>query len=251
MVKLTRTSAPEELDLPLIALLTDRYKQTQESVWDLDFLKAALLAISDGKCCYCECKIDEESKYLEVEHYKPKSKYEDLVVVWDNLLPSCKRCNGKKGKFDTGIYPFINPTIDDPRVHLQLKVYRFYSRDTSQFGKNAIDILDLNDRDRLVVKRFEIGNKICEALSNIDDEVSEYMPMVDGLAKVRKRNKIVRMIHNLLLEAQPSSEYSATAATIIISNEHYQHIKGEMINLHLWNADLDQLDAVANAISLE
>ena len=44
------------------------------------------------KCCYCE-KLEEQAKYRDVEHFRPKSSYWWLAWSWDNLLFSCIDCN--------------------------------------------------------------------------------------------------------------------------------------------------------------
>ncbi|RYE16339.1 MAG: HNH endonuclease, partial [Sphingobacteriaceae bacterium] len=67
MIKLTAISAPDELTYDVVKELTEQYQLTGESVWNQPYIKKALLSMSNNKCCYCECKIDEESKYLEVE----------------------------------------------------------------------------------------------------------------------------------------------------------------------------------------
>jgi hypothetical protein len=57
-----------------------------------DVAKAALADMQHGKCCYCE-KREEQPKYRDVEHYRPKVTYWWLTWSWDNLLFSCMDCN--------------------------------------------------------------------------------------------------------------------------------------------------------------
>ena len=57
-----------------------------------DCVKPALAAMQSQKCCYCE-KREEQAKYRDVEHYRPKSTYWWLAWTWDNLLFSCIDCN--------------------------------------------------------------------------------------------------------------------------------------------------------------
>lgn len=61
----------------------------------------------------------------DVDHFKPKSIYPDLVVKWENLLPSCPHCNKEKSSHDTGAEPIVNPSEDDPREFFYLKDYRY------------------------------------------------------------------------------------------------------------------------------
>ncbi len=59
------------------------------------------------KCAFCESELKND--FGEIEHYRPKNRSETeakncdkrnsyywLAFSWDNLLPACKRCNGKK-----------------------------------------------------------------------------------------------------------------------------------------------------------
>ena len=93
MIQLQAKPRPPQLTDDLVAQLTADFKATQNAVWNKLYIKTALLEISHGKCCYCECNIKEESKYMEVEHFYAKSIYPEEVLDWRFLLPACKRCN--------------------------------------------------------------------------------------------------------------------------------------------------------------
>jgi uncharacterized protein (TIGR02646 family) len=63
-------------------------------------VKNELFEAQRRKCCYCE-KLEEQAKYRDVEHYRPKAHYWWLAWTWDNLLFSCFDCNReyKKDQF--------------------------------------------------------------------------------------------------------------------------------------------------------
>jgi 5-methylcytosine-specific restriction endonuclease McrA len=77
------------------------------------------------QCAYCE----RTEEYLggeeasEVEHFKPKSKFPDLICAYDNLYYVCRGCNGHKWE----TWPsqvqiargqrFADPCVEDPYVH--------------------------------------------------------------------------------------------------------------------------------------
>ena len=212
MIKLTRSAIPIELTDALVEKLTNEFKRKGTSVWNKPFIKEKLLAFSYDKCCYCECYIQEESKYMEVEHFKPKHLFPDLVLDWLNLLPSCKRCNGRKGGKTINI---IDPTVIDPREHLSLKGFRL--RPKTELGQATIDVVDLNDRNRLVRKRAEIGQKISTDLEVILIMLNEYSssPQTERLSKA-----IYRRIRALLIVSQPYKEYCATAATSLLKDSN-------------------------------
>lgn len=67
-----------------------------------------------GICAYCErdCDIAGGDTKNEIEHFRPRSRYNSLMFEWLNLLYVCHRCNhNKKCKFPDGGY--VNPREPD------------------------------------------------------------------------------------------------------------------------------------------
>lgn len=60
---------------------------------------------------------------MKVEHFEDKFDYPDKVMVWENLLPSCKKCNSSKNTHDVIAAPIINPFIDEPKNELYFRLY--------------------------------------------------------------------------------------------------------------------------------
>lgn len=236
MIKLQAIAQPVELTNDVIIQLTAEYKATENSVWKKPYITEALLKMSFGKCCFCETNVNEESKYMEVEHFHPKSLYPDEVVLWENLLPICKRCNVRKLNHNTKNEPIIHPVKDNPKEHLILKGYRFYG--LTELGKCTRDVIDLNDRQRLVDVRYDIGTKISEELDKLIDVTQDYI----NEPSIRRRNKIVGTLKNLMLEGTKEYPYSATAATVILTNINYAEIKQLFIDNDLWNDEFPQLE---------
>lgn len=54
-----------------------------------------LKSLFHSKCAYCESKYTHLMP-VDIEHFRPKSKYTWLEFDWDNLLPSCIDCNRKR-----------------------------------------------------------------------------------------------------------------------------------------------------------
>lgn len=100
------------------------FRVYKKVVWNKAYIKNALLEMSDNKCCYCECKIGKGEREMHVEHFKPKSIYPDLVVEWNNLLPSCPHCNKQKSSHDTG--------NDSEQVIKELVEERYRQKKTQQ-----------------------------------------------------------------------------------------------------------------------
>jgi len=236
MIALNYVAKPSQLTDTLVQELTELYRKEDKSVWNKSFIKVTLLEMSANKCCYCECNVAEESKYMEVEHFHPKSLYPHLVVEWKNLLPSCKRCNGAKSNHDTQFFPIIHPVENIPNQHLTFKLYRLYGK--TDLGKRTVEVLNLNDRNRLVLTRAKIGNKLIEQLENLQDELSNYKTDFTPI----KQRKTCRVLRYLMQLATPEEEYSATMATILLNDESYKIIKSYLINQGLWDKVFEELE---------
>lgn len=235
MIKLERNVSPIFLNPKFVKEKTDEFKTSGLSVWNIDNLKEALLKLSHGKCAYCECDLTEESKYMEVEHFENKDSNPDKVLEWDNLLPACKRCNGSKSYHDVIAEPIINPFIDNPKDDLLLHLFRLVSK-TSK-GQNSIEVLNLNDTERAVMKRFTIGNGLNVSI----DILLEKLNLYKADKTTRRRNKLISCFESILKECQPDSIYSATCATVLHSNKLYNQVRIEMIACSLWNDELEAL----------
>ena len=247
MIKLDRTPKPVELTTELQVALTDEFKLTGKSVWNIDFIKKGLLDFSNNKCCYCEANIHEESKYLEVEHFHHKDIYKDEVLEWENLLPSCKKCNGTKNNHDTKLEPIIDPSKIDPKNHLRYWRYRIKGSD--ELGKLTVSVLNLNDQDRLVKKRFEIGNAIREKLEQLNELTDDYISGIQ--TSTRRKNRIVNGTKDLMKEGLPNAIYSATSATVILTDIEFETLKSKLTLLGFWDAELSQLEIDVNKTALK
>ena len=107
-----------------------------------------------GICAYCE-----ESTPGEVDHFRPKSKYPDLVYSWSNWLFACHDCN--KAKSD--IWPAAG-LVDPCATSASDRPERYFTFDTQtgfmrphgslrprrrQMAEEAIRALRLNDLHHL------------------------------------------------------------------------------------------------------
>lgn len=106
---------------------------------------AALRAVIDQRlrqdqhwlCCYCGCEIGPELAHPESghpgrdhkEHFRPRSKFPDLIFDWSNLLSSCgpasmrgqpHTCGGAKGEeFPDGLISPLEPNCDQRFRYLE------------------------------------------------------------------------------------------------------------------------------------
>lgn len=245
MIKLERLPKPLFLTDDKVNGLIEEYKRSGASVWNIEHIKEPLLRSSFGKCSYCECDLTEESKYMEVEHFEDKNHNPDKVVTWENLLPSCKKCNGSKGTHDVISEPILNPYIDDPKEHLAIRFYRM--RGITQLGKNSIDVVGLNNQERLVLKRFEIGSQIAELIEMAWERHSTYK----SNGRTQSKNRLINLVEGILAECQPKAIYAATTSTIVLSDISFIELIAALKFDGLWNDNLEKLFENAKELVLK
>lgn len=78
-----------------------------------------------GRCAYCE-RTEEYlggTEAFEVEHFKPKGKFPDLISDYKNLYYACRGCNGHKSETWPSTvqiargHRFVDPCVEDPYLH--------------------------------------------------------------------------------------------------------------------------------------
>ncbi len=69
--------------------IRDRWNTIQENKCKV--VREQLLKLSDGCCAYCGKKI--RGSEMDVDHFLPSFNFPYIAYCWENLLPSCKRCN--------------------------------------------------------------------------------------------------------------------------------------------------------------
>jgi hypothetical protein len=242
MIQLKAVPAPTELTAEVVAKLTTKFQQDGSSVWKEDYIKKALLEMSNYKCAYSEIRLQEEGKYMEVEHFLPKKIHPDKVVEWDNLLPASKFCNGKKGD---RINPIIHPARDNPKEHLYMVENVIYGK--SHKGCNAVIILGLNDPDHLLKPRSEIRSATQNELHK------QYVQVVNFSQNPNENQEleIINALENLLKNGNRKEAYSATIATTILNDPHYAEIKRIFNDFNIWSVELQKLEEELTYCSLD
>ena len=237
MIRLQSAPKPTQLTDALVEELTNQFlDDSAKRVWDKPYITDTLSKMSSAKCCYCECRVNEESKYMEVEHFFPKKIYPGKVVEWENLLPVCKRCNINKGDHDTGKEPIVHPVNDDPQTHFALRAYRFYAK--TSIGKISIAVLNLNDFDQLQIKRFEVGAGVKKELDELEVSIEDFLKNQTTI----RRTRICSKLRGIMYLGQQDKEYSATVATEILREPSYHFAKTELHKLDLWDEEFERLE---------
>lgn len=233
MIKLEAVPPPSQLTAQLVEELTAKFKQDGSAVWNKDFIKNRLLEMSNGKCAYSEIKLQEEGKYMEVEHFLPKSAHPDKVVEWDNLLPASKFCNIKKGD---KIHPIVHPARDIPKEHLYMIDSMIFGKTPK--GKNSVIILGLNDSEQLLKPRSEIRRAVQVELNKQYNQVDSFVQNPNST----KALEIINSLENLLEQGTRKEAYSATVATTILNDPHYLAIKKVFKANNLWTSEIEVLE---------
>ena len=245
MIKLERFPKPDYLTDEKIVELIGEFKNHGTTVWNTNHIKEPLLNSSHGKCSYCECDLTEESKYMEVEHFEDKKNNPDKVVIWENLLPSCKKCNGAKSTHDVIAEPILNPYVQDPKEHLAIRFFRM--RGITQIGSDSIDVVDLNNQERLVLKRFEIGSQIANSIEIAWERYSTYA----SNGRTQSKNRLVNLVEGILLESQPTAIYAATTATVALTDTSFCELIKTMKSDEIWSDNLEALLTNAQRLILK
>lgn len=178
MIRIDRAAEP----VALAAVRKDRLASARSAIasgtkidfTDYDIVKGDLAAMQHNKCCYCE-KREEQPKYRDVEHYRPKSLYWWLAWTWENLLFACIDCNREQKRSQFPQEPSSTPLVaeqappagekplvidpSDPSVEPTMEITfmreriqgkeRWVPRGTSARGRKTVEVCGL-DRPNLL-----------------------------------------------------------------------------------------------------
>jgi hypothetical protein len=202
---------------------------------EYDYVKTDLARMQYNKCCYCE-KLEEQAKYRDVEHYRPKSAYWWLTWTWENLLFACIDCNRehKRDQFplspgdkalvaelsppggehplvldpsDPGIDPTTEITFRREFIH---KRERWVPRGLTERGRTTIEVCGLDRPNLLDLYTDHVKHRVrprLEPLFKADHE--GHTRMVLETWNTAKRA--------LLARARPFRALSYDALLVIVS----------------------------------
>ena len=235
MIKLSLIAKPTELTDEVEAQLTEEFKRSGKEVWKKPYIADALLQMTHNKCAYSEQLLNQESAYMEIDHFRCKDQYPDEVVHWGNLLPSCKKCNTTKGSHDVGMEPIVNPLVDNPKDFLYIEAFRYYSRNHNAKGQSTIGVLALNDRLHFTEPRSRIG-------FHVVDDIETLFEKLKSDDTDRKRRNTISKIKSTLEGCGPEYEYSAVISTYILYEcDTYKEMESYLVEHRLWD---DEFQAI-------
>jgi uncharacterized protein (TIGR02646 family) len=188
-------------------------------------IKEALVESSNGKCAFCEC-LPSEGGNVEVEHFKPKSKYPESTFEWENLLPACRRCNGSKDDHDTISEPIVNPYRQSPSDHffydsLNLKAV---IGPNSAIASRTIEVCGLN-----TIRLWKPRSQILVSLHDFEESLKAALEDFHVADTARKKAHRKRSIHEAISRieelANPTEKYSAFCSFFLHNSELYKQAK--------------------------
>ena len=208
MIKINRIAKPAILNkqeaLWLIAIKNAKNKKELDKAvnrYQHNKIKEALTRMFCGKCAFCESYI-ENVDYGDIEHFKPKSKFPLEAVVWNNLLLSCKKCNGAGQKGDAWPTdaeggPLVNPCDEEPNdffsfefdqeTNISLVIPKNIRGQTAEkiYGLNKLTLVkDRNNKIKMLIAlaRYyhsdENAKQLLDEAAKDDNEYSAFAKMI-------------------------------------------------------------------------
>ena len=149
-------------------------------------VESSLLPMFEQKCAYCERVFTGSGELTcEIDRFRPASVFPELRFEWNNLLPSCGRCNRLKGdrylaRLEDGSLEMLKQGSSEAESGLLDRCFDFpeeqlllldsgevvslsHEDGAANRGHITIDLLDLN-RSELVAARQELLEGLYPAL---------------------------------------------------------------------------------------
>ena len=109
----------------------------------------ALWNVSNGKCFYCECSLDNASK--EVDHFIEVSEQKNLAFDWNNLNLSCDKCNNSK----TSNRCFPITKVLDPCKDSDDEIQKCIS-----FDCEVMREVNNSDKGRFTIQKYNLNSEL-------------------------------------------------------------------------------------------
>lgn len=240
MIRLQRPAPPSDLTTELLEELTERFEATAYAGWRREDIIALLLASSHSKCAYCESSL-EPFQGMEVDHFDPKGSRPELALDWNNLVPSCRRCNGRKATHNVVLYPIINPYDVEPRDHLALNGTRLVGR--TALGEMTLAKLPLQ---AFAVARYLLIIDMQKLIHDLRDDLVEVTPPL----RPRKASRFQDSAEAILRSGTPQKAYSAVVARALLDDEIWKECVEHLERLELWTDEHAGLLAEVHRVAL-
>jgi HNH endonuclease len=146
------------------------------------FYKPFLRIDFEYRCSYCKNRevVEGGTKKFHIDHYKPQSKFPELINEYLNLFYCCSECNNAKKDFWPTILDhwmsryILNPCIHDFEEHYNMKhpEWRGYTR----VALWNIEKLKLNSKRRIQFRQDELD--VCEIIAKLNSQQEELEKLI-------------------------------------------------------------------------
>lgn len=159
MIRVSRIGAPPAtqrlLDLRTAAVTTkggtsaDAREEWKKATTPKKHVRELLQKMAFGvqRCMYCE-----DSLGTDIDHFQPIAQAPARAFVWSNHLLSCSHCNSNEKRDEYPCDPagnclLVDPTAEDPAVHLGLLLASGLYQARTVKGEETIRVFGLNRPD--------------------------------------------------------------------------------------------------------
>lgn len=120
-------------------------------------------------------------------------------------------------------------------------------RGLTDIGRESIDVVGLNNQERLVIKRFEIGSQTADSIEMAWERYSTYK----NNGRTQSKNRLISLVEGILLECQPKAIYAATTATVALTDTSFCELIDAMNGEGIWSEYLEELRTAAQELVLQ
>jgi uncharacterized protein (TIGR02646 family) len=166
--------------------------------------KGCLRVDFDCRCAYC---LIHERGYqthesVQIDHFKPRSRFPDLERTYSNLYYSCQLCNKRGRKGDrwptqaeiSGGFRFVDPCAEDWEKHIVFQRTGPVTAVTPA-GEYSIDNLGLN-RHQLIVHRLK--NPAEYHARSLLHKIGGQLNRIATLASETRQDELITIVPQLL-----------------------------------------------------
>jgi len=190
-----------------------RRKLNPPSYSDYSRYKPFLKQEFTSQCVYCRLPDGPKGEdSFSVDHYRPQSKFPELVTTYANLFYACSCCNRRKGAFwPTDAQWQAKQFIPNPCDHVMFEHLRCHSarvETRTPAGELAERVLMLNDEGSVEYREFVLGviasleekkRHLQETIRRIDRQRLSYPDQAERLSeeKTAAERDLASLEHHL------------------------------------------------------
>ena len=147
----------------------------------------------NNRCGYCDDldKFNGGYRNYQIDHFKPKKKFPDLEITYDNLVYCCPFCNRAKWDKWKDKDGFIDPCCDEYDNHISRNNKGQIQYDTTPQGKYIYENLKLHLKRHellwMIEKLQKQKQSLKNYLKNLSDEHLQYKSIIIQFIEIDDR----------------------------------------------------------------